>query len=40
VDAAGNLFAVETDTCRRCKSPLTNDVSRARHYGPECWKNL
>lgn len=38
--AARNLFADLTVSCWRCKSPLTNDESRARRLGPECVKHV
>jgi hypothetical protein len=38
VDAAGRLFAQEARACRRCGSPLTNEISRAAGYGPKCIK--
>lgn len=36
-EASEILAATKLERCRRCHSPLTNDLSRKRLYGPECW---
>lgn len=38
--AAMERFATELEHCMRCGSPLTNDESRARMLGPDCWEHL
>jgi len=28
------------NVCRACGRPLTNEISKKRGYGPECWKQV
>ena len=35
--AAGRTFAAETRRCWHCAKRLTNELSRSRSVGPECW---
>lgn len=35
--AAGQLYGQEIGQCARCNRELTDDTSRARGYGPDCW---
>jgi Family of unknown function (DUF6011) len=34
---AASRYADELGLCRRCHRHLTDDESRARKYGPDCW---
>lgn len=36
-EAAAKLYSDELDRCNMCDRTLTNDESRARGIGPECW---
>lgn len=38
--AAHDLYCDELDRCRKCTRSLTDEASRARHYGPDCWAQL
>lgn len=37
-DAAARLYASELGCCSRCARTLTDETSRARGIGPDCWK--
>lgn len=39
-EAAHNLYCDELKVCRKCTRTLTDQVSRDRHFGPDCWKDL
>jgi hypothetical protein len=39
VDKAGNLFADEMERCRKCGRHLTDELSRKRRMGPDCFAN-
>ena len=36
--AASTRFAQEKGVCGKCAAPLTDETSRARMFGPDCWK--
>ena len=36
-DEAGMRFAIELTRCRCCGKMLTDETSRLRGYGPDCW---
>ena|SRR2546430_331506 len=38
--AAERLYAEVTDHCSRCDRFLSDPVSLARHYGPDCWAKV
>jgi hypothetical protein len=37
-DAAAKRYSDEMGQCNMCDRPLTNDLSRQRGIGPECWE--
>jgi predicted GIY-YIG superfamily endonuclease len=37
IGASRDRYGVELGACAECDSPLTNELSRGRGYGPDCW---